>query len=89
MHGGGTSGKRLVRSVSTRFRAASTDNCMQVQKRCNDLQVVGLLGIIVCALVPAVGMPAWDAFNADPNVEHRGPAAGFQKSAMWGEIKKE
>lgn len=62
---------------------------MQLYKRRDTLQVVGLLGVIVCALVPAVGMPAWDAINADPNVEHRGPAAGFQKSAMWGEIKKE
>jgi hypothetical protein len=52
------------------------------------VQVLGFLGLITCAMVPTVLWPAWKAYSAGVDVEHRGVEAGFQKSAVWGSVDK-
>lgn len=52
-------------------------------------QVAGFLGVILCALVPAVAYPAFKAATADPDTEMKGAEAGFNKSGgMWTNIDK-
>jgi len=49
-------------------------------------QVGAFFVIVLGALVPVVGGPAWKAATQDPDKQAQGSKAGFNKSGTWKQI---